>query len=441
MPECGRDRAGRAGGPRGSLPGRRPPSTTRCRARLYARLAGDLIAANEVEQGERVFALCDEAAAAARRAGDRGALAIALLGHLLRARSMGMRPAAPGASAELRGDPRGGGGGRRARVRRRDPVHARHEPASRSASRRPSRPRSTASPPRPPRRACRRRSGWPTRWRRCRATVQGRFAEGARGDGARPRHRAPHAAPERASGCYAEPAHHVARVPGSAGGDRAGDRGLRGRAPVRRRLAAVPRARPARLRRRGRGPRRVPEPARGRARAGRARRDGALLPRRARRALRRAARSRARAAALRPHRAAATTSWSIDGCQTPRTVGAAARRARPPVRTAGGRGRGTSRPRSGSAGAWARRRSWRGRRACSPACACRMHPDADERERIAAMLAEAAQSAQRARTGRRHGAGRAPAGEARRQRRRGRQHVPLRRRRLDRALRRPRRSG
>jgi len=35
------------------------------RARLYARLAGDLIAANEIEQGARVFALCQEAAAAA----------------------------------------------------------------------------------------------------------------------------------------------------------------------------------------------------------------------------------------------------------------------------------------------------------------------------------------------------------------------------------------
>jgi hypothetical protein len=50
------------------------------KARLYARLAGDLIAANEIAQAGRVFALCDEAARAARRAGDAGALAMALLG-------------------------------------------------------------------------------------------------------------------------------------------------------------------------------------------------------------------------------------------------------------------------------------------------------------------------------------------------------------------------
>ncbi len=65
------------------------------RARLYARLAGDLIATNEVEQGERIYALCDEAAAAARRAGAAGALAIALMGTHYVTR-LGMRPARPG---------------------------------------------------------------------------------------------------------------------------------------------------------------------------------------------------------------------------------------------------------------------------------------------------------------------------------------------------------
>jgi hypothetical protein len=50
------------------------------RVRLYARLAGDLVAANEIAQGPRIFALCDDAAAAARRAGEDGALAIALMG-------------------------------------------------------------------------------------------------------------------------------------------------------------------------------------------------------------------------------------------------------------------------------------------------------------------------------------------------------------------------
>ncbi len=62
------------------------------RARLYARLAGDLIAANEVEHGARVFALCDDAAAAARRAQAPGALAMALTGTYYAA-AMGMRPA------------------------------------------------------------------------------------------------------------------------------------------------------------------------------------------------------------------------------------------------------------------------------------------------------------------------------------------------------------
>ncbi|HZR80810.1 MAG TPA: AAA family ATPase [Candidatus Binatia bacterium] len=50
------------------------------RARVYARLAGDLMAANEMEQADRVLHLCDEAASAAQRAGDAGALAMALLG-------------------------------------------------------------------------------------------------------------------------------------------------------------------------------------------------------------------------------------------------------------------------------------------------------------------------------------------------------------------------
>ena len=50
------------------------------RARVHARLAGDLIAANEFSQGSRVLALCEDAAAAARRAGADGPLAIALAG-------------------------------------------------------------------------------------------------------------------------------------------------------------------------------------------------------------------------------------------------------------------------------------------------------------------------------------------------------------------------
>jgi hypothetical protein len=50
------------------------------KARLYARLAGDLIAANAVDQGPRIVGLCDEAAAAARRANATDALAVALLG-------------------------------------------------------------------------------------------------------------------------------------------------------------------------------------------------------------------------------------------------------------------------------------------------------------------------------------------------------------------------
>lgn len=50
------------------------------RARLCARLAGDIIAAYEPEQSERVLALCEQAIQAGRRAGDAGALGIALLG-------------------------------------------------------------------------------------------------------------------------------------------------------------------------------------------------------------------------------------------------------------------------------------------------------------------------------------------------------------------------
>src|SRR5262249_51759428 len=64
------------------------------RARLLVRLAGDLIAANEVTQGARVFALCDDAAAAARRAGADGPLAPALTGTYYAA-ALGMPPAGP----------------------------------------------------------------------------------------------------------------------------------------------------------------------------------------------------------------------------------------------------------------------------------------------------------------------------------------------------------
>jgi hypothetical protein len=49
------------------------------RSRLYGRLAGDIIAANEIDQMARALDLSDEAAAAARRAGDAGSLAQALL--------------------------------------------------------------------------------------------------------------------------------------------------------------------------------------------------------------------------------------------------------------------------------------------------------------------------------------------------------------------------
>lgn len=51
------------------------------RARLYARLAGDLVATNAVEEGARIFGLCDEAVALAERTGDAGARAVALLGR------------------------------------------------------------------------------------------------------------------------------------------------------------------------------------------------------------------------------------------------------------------------------------------------------------------------------------------------------------------------
>lgn len=71
------------------------------RARLFARLAGDIFAANEPEQTERVLALCDQAAHAARRAGDAGALAMALLGTRYAA-ALRLRPSAHGAASEER---------------------------------------------------------------------------------------------------------------------------------------------------------------------------------------------------------------------------------------------------------------------------------------------------------------------------------------------------
>src|SRR5262249_16619050 len=62
------------------------------RARVHARLAGDLIAANEFSQGPRVLTLSeDAAAAAARRAGADGPLAIALAG-IYYAVAIGMCP-------------------------------------------------------------------------------------------------------------------------------------------------------------------------------------------------------------------------------------------------------------------------------------------------------------------------------------------------------------
>jgi hypothetical protein len=63
------------------------------RARLYARLAVDLIGANEIEQAARVLTLCDEGARAARRANDAGALAMALLARFYAA-ALRIRPAA-----------------------------------------------------------------------------------------------------------------------------------------------------------------------------------------------------------------------------------------------------------------------------------------------------------------------------------------------------------
>jgi hypothetical protein len=59
------------------------------RARLHARLAADMIAANELDAMPRAMALADDAARAARRAGDFGALAHALMACLYAA-ALGM---------------------------------------------------------------------------------------------------------------------------------------------------------------------------------------------------------------------------------------------------------------------------------------------------------------------------------------------------------------
>ena len=324
------------------------------RARLYARLAGDLIAANEVEQGERVFALCDEAAAAARRAGARRRARHRARGHLLR----GGDAHAPGARAGRRraqfpGDPRGGGGGRRARVRRRDPAPARHDPASRSATPTPSRARSTALAT-----AAAASRAPEALWladalAALRATVQGRFAEArdameralatgrrmqlpnAVGVYARQRIMW-HAFQGRLAEIAPEIEAFVETHPAAPGGGRS-------------------RARPARARRRRRGPRRVPDPARepGSRRAERGVMSRCYLAGLA--ALCVALRDREHAPMLYDRVARRKDVWIVDGCQT---LGpwALAARASSPACAAGRRTRpDTSRPRSGSAGAWARR--------------------------------------------------------------------------------------
>jgi len=66
------------------------------RARLQARLASDIIAANEIDQLERAAALGDAAAAAARRAGDSGALARAQFAGFYLA-ALGTKPRTSGA--------------------------------------------------------------------------------------------------------------------------------------------------------------------------------------------------------------------------------------------------------------------------------------------------------------------------------------------------------
>jgi hypothetical protein len=65
------------------------------RARLFARLASDIIAANEIEQFERAAVLGDQAATAARRARDAGALARALFAGFYLA-ALGTRPRTSG---------------------------------------------------------------------------------------------------------------------------------------------------------------------------------------------------------------------------------------------------------------------------------------------------------------------------------------------------------
>lgn len=65
------------------------------RARLQARLASDIIAANEIDQFERAAVLGDEATLAARRAGDAGALARALFAGFYLA-ALGTRPRTSG---------------------------------------------------------------------------------------------------------------------------------------------------------------------------------------------------------------------------------------------------------------------------------------------------------------------------------------------------------
>ena len=440
MPDRSRSRADRAGRTRAVLEEAcRAESAIddALRARLYAP------ARRRSHRGER-----GRAGAArlrpVRRGGRRGAprrrsgaLAIALMGTYYAA-AVGMRrphPAGtvPSTQEILEAAEAGGEHEYAAAIR----YCARHDLVRDRRARAPSRPRSTASPRRRRRRAFPRRSGWRTAWRRCAPPCRGGSPK--RGDAMERalatgrRVQLPNAVGVHASqrimwhafqGRLAEIGPEIdAFVDAHPGG--AGWRPFRALARLGRGDAVAARAEFQTLLATGLAPAERGVMAR-------------MLPRGSRRALRRAARSRARAGALRPRRAPARR----------RGASTAARRwdrgrscsARSPACAGGRRMRsGTSRPRSGSAGAWGRRPSSRGRRACSRACACRCSRGTDERDAHRGAAGRGGAVCQGARAGRRHGARRARAGAARREHRRARpQRVPLRRGRVDGALRRRR---
>jgi hypothetical protein len=289
------------------------------RARLHARLASDLIAASQVAHEGRIAALCDDAHAAARRAG--GGLAVAVTATVYAA-DMGIRPV-PSArgipeTAEAEGDDESAA---TFRCMRAMTFLATGEPEASRGGRR----LATAAA------ACGFQALWlaRTRWRRSgprSGDVCGAGCDGTRRrDGCRMQ--------LLNAGAVYRTAHHVAR-PGPPGRDRPEIESL-----AERTRAAVVGVRSGHSPGWPEATRRRPAEFGACSRADSAPAERGVMARRYLAGLAAFAsrsRPRARAFALRPHRATPRV-W-IATAARPSAVGAGARRARSPVRAAGGCG-------------------------------------------------------------------------------------------------------